>query len=205
MKQTNNAIKFLMAQYRAIFKNANIAMVAAIAAAALAAGSANAAKIAGWSDITDGTLDGSTDEKTLEVVGADKKNESKGFNLTLSANNSAGAHKITGAKGFTDFTTAKDKTTSITLNAKTGKADGVGLEIGASTSADTIAKLNITNFNVYAGTATVTGQAAVAQSVVAAKNIQIGGSADASATVATDPAGVVTLAGHGVIGAADKT
>ena len=43
MKQTNNAIKFLMAQYRAIFKNANIAMVAAMAAAALAAGSANAA------------------------------------------------------------------------------------------------------------------------------------------------------------------
>ena len=30
MKQTNNAIKFLMAQYRAIFKNANIAMVAAM-------------------------------------------------------------------------------------------------------------------------------------------------------------------------------
>ena len=43
MKQTNNAIKFLMAQYRAIFKNANIAMVAAMAAAALAAGSVNAA------------------------------------------------------------------------------------------------------------------------------------------------------------------
>ena len=43
MKQTNNAIKFLMAQYRAIFKNANIAMVAAMAAAALAAGQAQAA------------------------------------------------------------------------------------------------------------------------------------------------------------------
>ncbi|MGN8852743.1 beta strand repeat-containing protein [Anaerobiospirillum succiniciproducens] len=42
MKQTNNAIKFLMAQYRAIFKNANIAMVAAMVAAALAAGQANA-------------------------------------------------------------------------------------------------------------------------------------------------------------------
>ena len=205
MKQTNNAIKFLMAQYRAIFKNANIAMVAAMAAAALAAGSANAAKIADWSAITDGTLDGSTDEKTLEVLGADTKNESKGFNLTLVANNLAGAHKITGAAGFTDFNTAKDKTTSITLNATTGKADGVGLNIGAATSADTIAKLNITDFNVYAGTATVTGQAAGAQSVVAAKNIQIGGSADASATVATDPAGVVTLAGHGVIGDVQKT
>ena len=45
MKQTNNAIKFLMAQYRAIFKNANIAMVAAIAAAALAAGQAQAAPL----------------------------------------------------------------------------------------------------------------------------------------------------------------
>ena len=43
MKQTNNAIKFLMAQYRAIFKNANIAMVAAMAAATLAAGQAQAA------------------------------------------------------------------------------------------------------------------------------------------------------------------
>ena len=46
MKQTNNAIKFLMAQYRAIFKNANIAMVAAMAAAALAAGQAQAGALA---------------------------------------------------------------------------------------------------------------------------------------------------------------
>ena len=53
MKQTNNAIKFLMAQYRAIFKNANIAMVAAMAAAALAAGSANA------DQSKDGVLDAS--------------------------------------------------------------------------------------------------------------------------------------------------
>ena len=45
MKQTNNAIKFLMAQYRAIFKNANIAMVAAMVASALAAGQAQAADL----------------------------------------------------------------------------------------------------------------------------------------------------------------
>ena len=45
MKQTNNAIKFLMAQYRAIFKNANLKMIlaAAAAAGALSAGAANAA------------------------------------------------------------------------------------------------------------------------------------------------------------------
>ncbi len=42
-----------MAQYRAIFKNANIAMVAAMAAAALAAGSANAAQsVDGMWDLT---------------------------------------------------------------------------------------------------------------------------------------------------------
>ena len=46
MKQTNNAIKFLMAQYRAIFKNANLKMIlaATAAAAALSVGSANAAQ-----------------------------------------------------------------------------------------------------------------------------------------------------------------
>uniref|UniRef100_UPI0029435B4E hypothetical protein n=1 Tax=Anaerobiospirillum succiniciproducens TaxID=13335 RepID=UPI0029435B4E len=47
MKQTNNAIKFLMAQYRAIFKNANIAMVAAMVASALAAGQAQALDLTG--------------------------------------------------------------------------------------------------------------------------------------------------------------
>ncbi|WP_281710650.1 hypothetical protein [Anaerobiospirillum succiniciproducens] len=53
MKQTNNAIKFLRAQYRAIFKNANIAMVAAMAAAALAAGQAQAAANDGLLDAAD--------------------------------------------------------------------------------------------------------------------------------------------------------
>ena len=60
MKQTNNAIKFLMAQYRAIFKNANIAMLAAIAASALAAGQAQAANTAvdSWAGIKDNAQDG---------------------------------------------------------------------------------------------------------------------------------------------------
>ena len=50
MKQTNNAIKFLMAQYRAIFKNANLKMIlaATAAAAALSVGSANAAGNGKW-------------------------------------------------------------------------------------------------------------------------------------------------------------
>ena len=45
MKQTNNAIKFLMAQYRAIFQNAYFKglATAAVATVALAAGQAQAA------------------------------------------------------------------------------------------------------------------------------------------------------------------
>ena len=58
MKQTNNAIKSLMAQYRAIFKNANIAMVAAMAAAALSAGQAQAA--------ADGNLEAAEWEQALK-------------------------------------------------------------------------------------------------------------------------------------------
>ena len=43
-----------MAQYRAIFKHANIAMVAAMAAAALACGQANAGPLANLNGVTAG-------------------------------------------------------------------------------------------------------------------------------------------------------
>ena len=78
MKQTNNAIKFLMAQYRAIFKNANIAMVAAMVAAALAAGQAQAAEI---------QLGTSADKaaESIVVSGSDTGPKAGGFvkNLTI--------------------------------------------------------------------------------------------------------------------------
>ena len=91
MKQTNNAIKFLMAQYRAIFKNANIAMVAAMAAAALAAGSANAADLS--SKLTN-SVDTAVDvtstaaDDTITVAGgknyAKTVTVNKGAQLTIS-------------------------------------------------------------------------------------------------------------------------
>ena len=74
MKQTNNAIKFLMAQYRAIFKNANIAMVAAMAAAALVAGSANAANVDGIWDLADFNKENST-TNTLKAETVTKKSD----------------------------------------------------------------------------------------------------------------------------------
>ena len=66
MKQTNNAIKFLMAQYRAIFQNAYFKglATAAVVTMGLAAGQAQAASPltitdeAGWQGITAGEHSG---------------------------------------------------------------------------------------------------------------------------------------------------
>ena len=117
MKQTNNAIKFLMAQYRAIFKNANIAMVAAMAAAALAAGQAQAAPSKDAADldnnalteelknaadgviiVADGTgtqKDGTFKNFTISGAAADAGTDlgNKAFTIKLTS----GAHTIEGA------------------------------------------------------------------------------------------------------------
>ena len=87
MKQTNNAIKFLMAQYRAIFKNANIAMVAAMVASALAAGQAQAASPA---NLDNDALNAAEDGAQLTVDGAGTEaNTYK--NLTISGGATTGA------------------------------------------------------------------------------------------------------------------
>ena len=115
MKQTNNAIKFLMAQYRAIFKNANIAMVAAIAAAALASGQAQAAgpiekfdNTALTADTTpekavvagDGATDGQY--KKLELTGGANRAESaKALEIKITAGD---AHTIKGVAAGADAT-----------------------------------------------------------------------------------------------------
>ena len=106
MKQTNNAIKFLMAQYRAIFKNANIAMVAAIAAAALASGQAQAAKGgATFDDTKFGAADANVtiDGTTTDTTPAD--NTYGGLTITSAASRAEGAQaleiKITGGANHT--------------------------------------------------------------------------------------------------------
>ena len=88
MKQTNNAIKFLMAQYRAIFKNANVAMVAAMVAAALAAGQAQAAA-------NDNALDLGTDAKN--PVASDSINS----DIKVSGSTGGFIDELTIAKGGT--------------------------------------------------------------------------------------------------------
>ena len=72
MKQTNNAIKFLMAQYRAIFKNAYFKGLtsAVLLTAGLAAGAAQAAAPT-WGDANDTTVDVSITDTQTESSGKD--------------------------------------------------------------------------------------------------------------------------------------
>ena len=104
MKQTNNAIKFLMAQYRAIFKNANIAMVAAIAAAALASGQAQAAQ---GQTFTNDSFKDTAVKVTMDGTATADDTQGKYKNFTISGGTDAQAFTnaqanvltVTGGKG----------------------------------------------------------------------------------------------------------
>ena len=138
MKQTNNAIKFLMAQYRAIFKNANIAMVAAMAAAALAAGQAQAAadtlnpENIGGSLLTDNNLGDKEEIKldsgdkavVLEVPNANAVNVNSGGKITLT--DAANGHI------FTKNDLVVNSGGSISLTGSTSQTDVVAGLVGAA-------------------------------------------------------------------------
>ena len=108
MKQTNNAIKFLMAQYRAIFKNANIAMLAAIAASALAAGQAQAAPHTDWTALS-GDKVTVNDTDTLKLGKKGPQVNENAFNLVLVSGAAAtikGDNTTVDAKGYGNFQAA---------------------------------------------------------------------------------------------------
>ena len=168
MKQTNNAIKFLMAQYRAIFKNANIAMVAAMAAAALSAGQAQAADTAYWEALTGEATALNT---TKEQVGDNEKKASGSFTLSIVEN---GKLVLGGDTAVGKFLPADKGTATISI-------DGGALEVGKGKAKG--AELTLTALNVNNGSAHVGGATAEA-SLVKAGAITIG-----TAPAAEPPAG----------------
>ena len=203
MKQTNNAIKFLMAQYRAIFKNANIAMVAAIAAAALASGQAQAAaaldrgaleKLAADTTLTfngDGAADGSKNTYTnlnLEVAdNADDISVSHAHTLTVTGG------KDGSGSVFDSKDADQNKTISLsnsTLNLQAGEntdAANAVLKVGASNAVDVkLGTLNVTK-----------GTLEVVKGSISASNITIG-KAEAKA-----PQAIVNVSG--TVGAVGNT
>ena len=180
MKQTNNAIKFLMAQYRAIFKHANIAMVAAMAAAALAAGQAQAA-----GDFNNDKLANATGELTF--VGASSAGDKQFDHLTLSGAaavptskevtfilQSGAGHTLKGNSGAEDG--------KINLSAATIRVEGNQsvadvknnkLTIGENDKPTTV---SLGTLSIAKGTVEVLGATDVAKkNTINAVNITVGG------------------------------
>ena len=162
MKQTNNAIKFLMAQYRAIFKNANIAMVAAMAAAALAAGQAHAAT--DFTTITDGAV---FKTGSLLEVSADAKKENTGsFTATIQS----GENTIDSTGTANQELVAKSGTFVIDGN-------GAKLTIGGSSGA----KVTLASMQIKEGELVLANDGTKNSDLKATSSIIIGEAANADA------------------------
>ena len=143
MKQTNNAIKFLMAQYRAIFKNANLKMIlaATAAAAALSVGSANAAANDGKWDAADfGDANNATQKG--ETI-----NASQNFNASTLPhtqwNYASGTTTVTGANTVLNITGAALKHFAL---------EGLTVKEGATLKLTNTDKTNTQIFGYKSGT-----------------------------------------------------
>ena len=186
MKQTNNAIKFLMAQYRAIFKNANIAMFAAIAAAALAAGQAQAAPLNTtdqWTGLKGNelTAGGSSDSfETITLVATDKANphvNSNEFTLTIKE---GAAHAIDGTTDNKGGFTAESGSLVI---AGSGDVGATALTVGGKNTT----ALKLKDVNITKGTLTVKSGSLT---TVGAKGIVLGDASNLA--TAADSSAIVT-------------
>ena len=186
MKQTNNAIKFLMAQYRAIFKNANIAMVAAIAAAALASGQAQAAagdlEKANWAGLDGEVKVGKgapTYSGSLSLAADAEAFVENNNKLTLKII-AGDAHVINGHDNNTGGFTATKGTLDI---AGSAGVDETKLEVGKKSGATVTFKdisvtkgtLALTNGTINAETITLgdTSKLTMADGLVAADSIKL--------------------------------
>ncbi|MCK0526502.1 hypothetical protein, partial [Anaerobiospirillum sp. NML120449] len=178
MKLSNNAIKFLMAQYRAIYKNAYVKglATAVILTSALAAGQAHAANLA--ADLgnisTAGPLDIDTSTATFTST-PDQASYTWNADV-LSKSNSGGANSITSNKAGGVTLTG---TGSLTLNHTTTPTEIFKFAGAASDKSLTV---NIGKIDVKAGVLDIASDAAGAVKV-GAKTIDIGGTEGKAAKV----------------------
>ena len=193
MKQTNNAIKFLMAQYRAIFKNANIAMVAAMAAAALAAGQAQAGALenAGLANIkSDATI-------TITGQSTDDGTGSKWESLTL-ADSAKLPEGVTGVKfivqsGAANTLKGTVDLTGASLNLSAGEKTAVNQAKLTVGEAGTAATVTLSDVTIDKGTLEVGAASATVTNAVTAGSITLGkeGAAEGDAVLSVLKSGSV--------------
>ena len=180
MKQTNNAIKFLMAQYRAIFKNAyfkGLTSAVLLTAGLAVAGGAQADTINSkvvW--------EGLSGDVTLDGAGAGAPVYDK-ISITTSgtiSNSNEVTINVTGASGDASSTIKADTEslivsgTNTTINLDAGVAASGGFTISGSGAKS--AKLDVKAFNVGVGTLTLTvGNAASGDAILKAGTINLMG------------------------------
>ena len=147
MKQTNNAIKFLMAQYRAIFQNAYFKglATAAVVTMGLAAGQAQAASAFTGTVAPDNkttiAIDGTAyTALTITDTSANKDYSKQNFVISTGATS---ANSIKGSTADVEF-----KVNDLTIS---GSAPTVGLDV-AGVDAKGDAKLTANTINIVTGT-----------------------------------------------------
>ena len=163
MKQTNNAIKFLMAQYRAIFQNAYFKglATAAVVTMGLAAGQAQAADVTETNWVTlEGADNVIENAETLKLSGSSLET-AKEFTLSIT---SSGDHVIkSGAATAKSATIIYNNT-----NTSSGKLD-IKLETSAGS-------LDVKQFDLKQGKVIIAGQ----DSALKARTLNVGdGTGDA--------------------------
>lgn len=205
MKQTNNAIKFLMAQYRAVFKSAYVSGITTAVALTsfLAAAQANAAPTELKVDNWDSALEASD---TLVINGETTTDPAKGeyskLNITSAEDKTLTLYdkqklslvgdKVTGAKLSA---TGQGKTLSLTGEGALDVDAKNGLTLESSASG---AKLNVDlgSVNIKNGNVTVNTTNADATTNLAANSIVIGnGKSGDGATVTLSGTGTNVLGG----------
>ena len=210
MKQTNNAIKFLMAQYRAIFKNAYfkgltsaVLLTAGLAVAGGAQAATDITDKAGWEglsgDITfngTGTADPEYGNLKIDATSAAiDANNPNTVNITITSGATT-ANYIKGASS--NAANVKGDNVSITLNLDNA-TNGLAISGAASSG---VATLDIGKFAVTKGTLELTGAAAgdAGAATLKADTIVLGAAnaSDAKITFATGntAAGFAVLEGR---------
>ena len=192
MKQTNNAIKFLMAQYRAIFKNAYFKGLTS--AVLLTAGLA----VAGGAQATD------YDESTFPTIGsesvtwdpaADKIVIEDGPDAQGIINNTNAFDITIGTTGNKiDASSASTATNGITVNATNGKitlnSDSATPDFSIKGADGKVATFNLNSFGITKGTLTLesAATAATGAATLKADTIVLGGTTatDAKITFSTN-------------------
>ncbi len=183
MKQTNNAIKFLMAQYRAIFKNAyfkGMASAVLLTAGLAVAGQAQA-KDYSQSDFgtitSDNWVSGSDSIQITDVEAGndDKVINTNAFDIILTQS----SNKI-------DASRTTNASSGITVEAQNGSMtlSGASAAFKITAAAAKTATLDIGSFGITQGTLTLTGGAADAgAATLKADTIVLGGTADSDAKI----------------------